>query len=257
MFLVKIVSVLIFLAGYNLFAFLWNYLFAHPLYYLFSKSYRDQLFKLGEYVPTEPFTLYLYEFSFLLTVLIISLRLAEIGTKIWPQSIYISSCFLGFNIILDVAKTVFLKTSKKEFPSFPTVPLELELKYPVFDTNTQPNKSRIQTKDIENMSPYELEKYVRDIYAKKYKQAKLTPKQNDKGADVIATKKNGEKWVIQVKHHKNNIGTSAIQEVLGAKEYYQADVAAVATSSDFTKSAKEYADRTGVEIINGEKLSRL
>lgn len=255
--LVKIVSVLIFLTGYNFFAFLWNYLFVYPLYFLFSKTYRDQLFKLGEFVPTEPFTLYLYQFSFFLTVLVIILRLAGIGARIWPQSFYISSCFLGFNIILEMAKTVYVRTSKREFPSFPTAALELELQYPIFTTGSKPNKSSLQTKDIKEMSPYELEKYVRDIYAKRYSKAKRTPKQNDKGADVIASKKNGEKWVIQVKHHKNNIGTSAIQEVLGAKEYYQADVAAVVASSDFTKSAKDYAARTGVKVINGEKLSRL
>lgn len=176
---------------------------------------------------------------------------------IWPQSIYISACFLGFNIVLDVAKTVYVRTSKKEFPSFPTANLELELKYPVFNMKTTPNTTGLQTKEIGKMSPYELEKYVRDVYAKRYSKAKLTPKQNDKGADVIAFKKDGQKMVIQVKHHKNNIGTSAIQEVLGAKNYYKADSAAVITSSDFTKSAKDYAARTGVEMINGEKLSRL
>lgn len=51
-----------------------------------------------------------------------------------------------------------------------------------------------------------------------------TPKSGDAGADIIATKR-GLKVAVQCKSWSSNVGTTAIQEVVSAKGYYDADFA--------------------------------
>ena len=60
--------------------------------------------------------------------------------------------------------------------------------------------------------------------------------------------------MVQAKRHKKNIGNSAIQEVFTAKYYYNATDALVATTSDFTNSAKRLAEKLEIELWNLENL---
>ena len=83
-----------------------------------------------------------------------------------------------------------------------------------------------------------------------------TPKSGDYGVDIIV-KTNREKWVIQCKRYSNKVGINPIQEVYTGKQYYHADVAIVATNSDFTKNAIELAKKTGVELWSGGQLLSL
>lgn len=66
----------------------------------------------------------------------------------------------------------------------------------------------------------------------------------DKGADVIATRKEGSQvktWVVQSKAVTGDryIGPQAINESINALSFYNTDVAAVATNGEFTKTARQ------------------
>lgn len=77
----------------------------------------------------------------------------------------------------------------------------------------------------------------------------LTRTTGDYGADIIGTYKNGVRVCIQCKFWANNVGISAVQEIYAARNMYGCSVAVVVTNSDFTKSAKELARRTGVILL--------
>lgn len=82
-----------------------------------------------------------------------------------------------------------------------------------------------------------------------YKHVYLTPGSGDYGADVIGFDRRGNKICFQCKMYKRPVGISAVQEVLASKYYYNADGAAVVTTSTFTPAARKLADSGGVTLI--------
>lgn len=75
-----------------------------------------------------------------------------------------------------------------------------------------------------------------------------TPLTGDYGADIIANDKDGRRTCIQCKRYENSVGVEAVQEVLAAKQYYNAERAVVATNSVLTSQAHNMAQKTGVEL---------
>lgn len=107
--------------------------------------------------------------------------------------------------------------------------------------------------DVDHMTGEEFEYFLCTYFKELGYKAKTTPMVNDYGADVIASK-DGEKIVIQAKRYKENVGIKAVQEVIGAREYYKADKAMVITSAYFTPNAKNLAQSGKVELWDRKKL---
>lgn len=71
----------------------------------------------------------------------------------------------------------------------------------------------------------------------------LTPATGDQGADlVVSTTKS--KIVIQAKYYAGKVGNVAVQQVVAAKSYYDADASMVVTNSIYTQSAISLALKT-------------
>ena len=117
------------------------------------------------------------------------------------------------------------------------------------------------------------EDYVASLYTKLGYKAKTTTElrkegklpapiqkrggSGEQGVDVIAFDKNGKKIIIQCKHYSKKVENSAIQEIFGAKNLYQADHCVVVTNQFFTKPARELAKSNNVELIDRDKLFSL
>lgn len=110
----------------------------------------------------------------------------------------------------------------------------------------------LEQQDIEawnGIGGIQYETHVADkLKSKGFTSVSLTPKSGDFGADIIAYEGN-RKFCFQCKYYSGSVGISAIQEVLGAKSYYNCDVAVVVTNSKLTASAKELAKKSGVIIM--------
>ena len=87
-------------------------------------------------------------------------------------------------------------------------------------------------------------------------QVTLTPVTNDFGADLVISK-SGKKTVVQAKRYQGKVGSFAVQEVVAAIKYYQADQALVITNSQFTASAHELAIANGVTLWERQQLIEL
>ncbi len=68
--------------------------------------------------------------------------------------------------------------------------------------------------------------------------------------------KDGRTVVVQAKRWDGVVGVKAVQEVLGAINYYDAQKGIVLTNSDFTENAYELAKRSTVELWNRQKLTQ-
>lgn len=83
-----------------------------------------------------------------------------------------------------------------------------------------------------------------------------TPKSGDAGADIIATKR-GLKLAVQCKNWSDKVGTTAIQETISAKGYYDADFAVLLTESNITRQAEVIAEKLKVIVIKRSDIPEL
>ena len=75
----------------------------------------------------------------------------------------------------------------------------------------------------------------------------------DYGADIVAYYK-GVKYIFQCKYCKQKQGVSAVQEILTAKQFYQADRCAVVSRSGYTNQAYKLAKPNFILLISEEEL---
>lgn len=109
---------------------------------------------------------------------------------------------------------------------------------------------------LNSLSGEQFEELLKAYFKKSGYKVSLTQKSGDFGADLIVTK-NGEKTIVQAKRYKGSVGISAVQEVIGAKEYYKGKKAMVITNSYFTPAAIELATKTKVILWDGKVVSRI
>ena len=106
---------------------------------------------------------------------------------------------------------------------------------------------------VDRMSGKEFEEYLQAYFEELGYRVELTQDSNDFGADLIMYYRD-EKTVVQAKRYKQKVGIEAIQQIVSAKEYYDADKAMVVTNSYFTASSVKLAERCNVELWDRERL---
>ncbi|MGE5472678.1 MAG: restriction endonuclease [Ignavibacteriales bacterium] len=107
--------------------------------------------------------------------------------------------------------------------------------------------------EIDNMRGEVFEDYLLEHFKNLGYSGHLTPKTDDYGADLVL-KKAGRKVVVQAKRWKMNVGVDAIQQVIGAIKYYDANKGMVVTNSSFTENAYDLANSNGIELWDRKKL---
>ena len=106
---------------------------------------------------------------------------------------------------------------------------------------------------IDRMTGIEFEEFLKVWFEKKGYRAELTPPSNDYGADLLLYKRilgKKELTVVQAKCHHSNIGIKAVQEVIGAMDYYKADKGIVVTNQHFSPNAVQLAKSRDVKLID-------
>ena len=117
--------------------------------------------------------------------------------------------------------------------------------------------SDILNSDYENMDGVSFEKFCKELLtALGFENVEMTPKSGDDGVDLVGYR-DDVKYVFQCKRYKKNVGRSAVQEVYTGKSVYDADVAIVISTAEFTKDAKSTANKLHVKLWNGEKIKDL
>lgn len=172
--------------------------------------------------------------------------------------------FLMLNIILYITKSYYIdmKLDEKEWVLLQLVCSALLLPILIIF-------SKMTLRGIENlnyrlggmaavdvMTGEEFEQFLYKKLKKRGYKITLTPKTADYGADLIMKDKRGKIIIVQAKRYKTKISIKAVQEVVSAKEYYNADKAIVITNNYFTKNAKELAEKTNTELWDRDILIR-
>ena len=100
-----------------------------------------------------------------------------------------------------------------------------------------------------DFSPYDFEDFIAQLFKDNSYQVEGTNYTGDYGADVIVIKDN-IKIAIQVKRYKesNKVGVKDINQIIGARDYYNCNKAMVITTSDFTNPGRKLSNKTNVEL---------
>lgn len=106
---------------------------------------------------------------------------------------------------------------------------------------------------VDNLKGIEFEEFLLAHFENLGYKVKLTPVTNDYGADLIL-KKDGEKIVVQAKRYSKKVGIEAVQQIIGAKEYYKATKGMVITNNYFTPNAVNLASSSNIELWDRHNL---
>ena len=83
-----------------------------------------------------------------------------------------------------------------------------------------------------------------------------TKKRGDRGCSLIISN-DDVKVVIQANIQKSQINDRDISEIRSAMDYHKAQKGIVISTSDFTLSAKELANRYRIDLINWFEFSKI
>lgn len=114
-------------------------------------------------------------------------------------------------------------------------------------------------RDLHTLTPRELELHVAQVIsALPGWRAEATRGSSDQGADVIAVGPGGVRVAVQVKHYRNNVGNSAVQEIVASKAFYRCAHAVVVTSGPgYTRPAQALAKANSVPLWGPDELFQL
>ena len=110
---------------------------------------------------------------------------------------------------------------------------------------------------LRNVDPFEFEKIVGKLFQKLGYKVFQTPKSNDKGKDLILTKK-GQKFLVECKRYAESkmVGRPELQKFYAAIIEEEAEFGYFVTSSDFASTSKSYINDIDhkIKLINGTEL---
>lgn len=107
--------------------------------------------------------------------------------------------------------------------------------------------------------PTEFENYCSRVFDLNGFKSVVTPPSRDGGYDIELWKSSCLVGVVECKCYDpdNKIGRALVQKLVGANATLHAPRMIFVTTSDFTPDAQEYAENTGVELVNGRDLLRM
>jgi HJR/Mrr/RecB family endonuclease len=93
---------------------------------------------------------------------------------------------------------------------------------------------------VPSMSPLEYERFVARELERAGWKVKHCGAAGDQGCDVLGYR-DGFRLVVQVKLYRKPVGVSAVQEVVGSRRAYKAQLSAVVAPSGYTSAAQRLA----------------
>jgi restriction system protein len=108
-------------------------------------------------------------------------------------------------------------------------------------------------REVDNMTGEVFEDYLRSLLKARGYNVSLTSTSGDYGADLILSI-GSTRIVVQAKRYSCSVGIRAVQEIVAAKNYYDANEYWVITNKYFTTSALNLAQSNNVVLIDRDQL---
>jgi restriction system protein len=112
--------------------------------------------------------------------------------------------------------------------------------------------------DVRSLSWRQFESVVGEAFRRRgYLAIENANEGADGGVDLVL-RKDGEKFFVQCKQwKKSSVGVKPIRELLGVVSAHEAAGGFFVTSGTYTADARDFARKSGIELIDGEGLQRM
>ncbi len=115
---------------------------------------------------------------------------------------------------------------------------------------------------LKDLSGVDFEKLIVSLLARMEFQAEMTQTSGDGGIDIIATLNKpifGGRYLFQCKRYSagNLVGAPTLRDFYGAVTADRAIKGIFITTSDYTPQAREFGEKSGLELINLQQLQKL
>jgi restriction system protein len=111
--------------------------------------------------------------------------------------------------------------------------------------------------NIMDLSPFEFETLVSNLFGKMGLESKLSRSSRDGGVNAVAFDKRpvlGGKVVIQAKRYRHTVGVSAVRDLFGTMMNEAANKGILVTTSGYGPDAYEFAKDKPIELVDGGGL---
>ncbi len=109
--------------------------------------------------------------------------------------------------------------------------------------------------EIDKMTGLQFERYLVRLFRKLGYIAKHQGGSGDFGADLIV-QKSGIKVAVQAKNYNSGtVGNDAVQQAIAGATYHGCQEAMVVTNAQFTKAARQQADKSTLPVILWDRAS--
>lgn len=115
-------------------------------------------------------------------------------------------------------------------------------------------------RNLLKLSPTEFEHLVKDLFQAMGAEAWRTVPSKDGGVDAVATSKNlffGGVCLIQAKRYTGLVGLEAVHALTGVMTDHNATTGVLVTTSWFSRTSEQFAQRNRIKLINGAELKYL
>ena len=113
--------------------------------------------------------------------------------------------------------------------------------------------TEVTIEDIDAMTGIEFEHFLCKLFTEDGFKAKVTQASNDQGGDLIL-EKGGGRIIVQAKNYSTHVSNDAVQQVIGAKAFYNCEYGMVITNNYFTKAAIQLAQCNEITIWSRDTL---
>jgi restriction system protein len=111
--------------------------------------------------------------------------------------------------------------------------------------------------NLMDLTPYEFESLIQNLFAKMGLDTKQTRASRDGGVDCVAFDPRpifGGKVVIQAKRYRNTVDVSAVRDLFGTMQNEGASKGILVTTSGFGQASYQFAENKPLELIDGSNL---
>ncbi len=138
--------------------------------------------------------------------------------------------------------------------------IDFDLKRFRFVDETDELASLDYRRNLLKLTPTEFEVLVKDLFVAMGAEAWRTVPSKDGGVDAVATSKNlffGGVCLIQAKRWTGLVGLDAVHALTGVMTDHNATTGVLVTTSWFSRTSEQFAQRNRITLINGAELKHL
>ena len=119
-------------------------------------------------------------------------------------------------------------------------------------------KQQTSLNSIKDLSWQQFEQYIGEVYRRKGYTVEETGLDGADGGVDLVLSKDGENLLVQCKNWKTKkVGVSIVRELFGVVKARNASGGIIVTAGSYTQDAQSFAEDTGIELIDGIRLTQL